>query len=541
MVTLEQSSLLPGELALRSASAKLIESQDEGPTNTRTDQSPVTTRNVENTKYNLNDKNDTAYQPVQPITAHPSKELVLNNDSEKQTSQNIVASTPLQLLLRSVANRNHDNLKPRQDVWLDRRNDLRIQSDDSKRSNVDGNLKQGQSLVSHSLYAYAFVIGGCDPDRPAYRNYIYDVLIATNILKEKGSKSDVHVFFQMSFRSPHNQITPEEMRWLTAMNVTIHYIPKYQDESFYKIMLEKFQVLTLLQYRRVFFLDADVMPLANLDYLMELSDKGVLRENILVPGTSSAGNGGFFILKPFPGAMDRLQQLIREKDKRISTLPPPFWDERLGWGREIIQPDYWENRLGKRSQLWNFYGVFTDQGLLFHWAKYERKSVTLVFPKGRIENWGPASPGAENVILQETLSADNVLKDYPQAGSFCLWHKCEGPVIDDHFHFGGKRKPWLLKPPKNITTMVSPPERGAPVSYWFWQLHQVNQKLHMGLDIVNWRVGEKPLLGFLPESDQVKQSLQASNLSLANSSISLDQGWPQMQTMDVSLDNHSSG
>lgn len=365
-----------------------------------------------------------------------------------------------------------------------------------------------------SLYAYAFVIGGCDPDRPSYRNYIYNVLVASHILHQKGSRSDIHLFIQMACRSRHTQLIAEEVRWLKAMNISIHYLPKYRDESFYKIMLEKFQILRLTQYRRVFFLDADVMPLINLDYLMELSDQGVLEENILVPGPTSPGNGGFFVLKPFTGAMDRVRKLIKKKDRRIALLPFPHWDERLGWGHQIIPPDHWENRLGQTGHRWKFYGDYADQGLLFHWAKYERKSVTIIFPKGRIENWGTAKTNPMIVHLKQNLTAEQAFKNYPEVGSVCLVDECEGPVIDDHVHFVGKRKPWMIPPPQNITTITEAPGKGSPIAHWYWQLRQVNDKLGMGLDLTTWTVGQAPLLGFHSVPNMVKSSLRASNITI---------------------------
>lgn len=365
-----------------------------------------------------------------------------------------------------------------------------------------------------SVYAYAFVIGGCDPDRPSYRNYIHNVLVASHILHQKGSRSDVHLFIQMACRSRHTQLIAEEVRWLQAMNISIHYLPKYRDESFYKIMLEKFQILRLTQYRRVFFLDADVMPLINLDYLMELSDQGVLEENILVPGLTSPGNGGFFVLKPFPGAVDRVRRIIEKKDRRIALLPFPHWDERLGWGHQIVPPDHWENRLGQTGHRWKFYGVYADQGLLFHWAKYVRKSVTIIFPKGRIENWGTAKANPRIVILKQNLTADRAFKNYHEVGSVCLVDDCEGPVIDDHVHFVGKRKPWLVPPPQNITTITEAPGRGFPIAHWYWQLRQLNDKLRMGLDLTTWTVGQAPLLGFNSVPNMVKSSLRASNITI---------------------------
>ena len=40
-------------------------------------------------------------------------------------------------------------------------------------------------------YAYSFVIGGCDPDYPNYRSYLYGIFVSSYLLRELGSESDM--------------------------------------------------------------------------------------------------------------------------------------------------------------------------------------------------------------------------------------------------------------------------------------------------------------------------------------------------------------
>jgi hypothetical protein len=115
------------------------------------------------------------------------------------------------------------------------------------------------SATATSKFAYAFVIGGCDPDNPRYVNYIYDILISTYIQRQDGSTADVIVLFQMSYESKHDELTTEDVRLLNSMRISFQYIPKSADESFYNIMLDKFRVLDLTQYSRILFLDGDVV------------------------------------------------------------------------------------------------------------------------------------------------------------------------------------------------------------------------------------------------------------------------------------------
>jgi hypothetical protein len=83
-------------------------------------------------------------------------------------------------------------------------------------------------------YAYAFVIGGCMPEKPSYRFFIYNMLITARILREAGSRADIVAFFQLSYESAHEKLLEEDVRQLLAMNVKIKYIPKSPQECFYR-------------------------------------------------------------------------------------------------------------------------------------------------------------------------------------------------------------------------------------------------------------------------------------------------------------------
>lgn len=368
--------------------------------------------------------------------------------------------------------------------------------------------------ANHSTYAYAFVVGGCDPAKSYYRIHLYGVLMAVFALRQHGSSSDMHLYIQMSHHSNSSRLMPEEARWFDAMNISMHYIPSYPDESFYKINMEKFRILSLTQYNRISFLDADVVPLVNLDYMMELSDRGILKENVIVPGDEEPGNGGYFILTPFPGAYEQVQNIIAKKDERISKLPPPkYWDHHLGWGHPIESPDYWMDKQFRKHHQWKFMGDIADQGLLYYWSKYVRQSVSIAFPGGLIENWGPCANGTGEIERQETLSGDMIVKDYPQAGSNCRAEKCLGIILDDYLHyFGERRKPYLVPPPPNLSSMVLPPAAGQTSAYWYWTLHQVSMKLNITLDLSNLARGQRPAFGHWLNAKQVEESLKASKL-----------------------------
>jgi hypothetical protein len=101
----------------------------------------------------------------------------------------------------------------------------------------EGYHEQEEENQKSSNYAYAFVIGGCDPDKPFYVNYVYDVLNAAYLLREFGSEADVVVFFQLSYKSSYDTIPVEQARWLSSLGVRVFYIPKSPKESFYLLQV----------------------------------------------------------------------------------------------------------------------------------------------------------------------------------------------------------------------------------------------------------------------------------------------------------------
>ena len=108
-------------------------------------------------------------------------------------------------------------------------------------------------------------------------------------------------------------------------------------ECFYAVVQEKFRVLQMTEYSRVLFLDGDIMPLCNLDYMFELSDpptskhhdleKPILRQNVIVAWRREAANAGFFMLKPNNDDWEQLQNEIFKKEEKALELPWPYWDE----------------------------------------------------------------------------------------------------------------------------------------------------------------------------------------------------------------------
>ena len=216
----------------------------------------------------------------------------------------------------------------------------------------------------------------------------------------------------------------EEM--LHNSNVKIKYIPKpiHGELNFYTVQLEKFRILQYYQeYSRILFIDGDVMPHCNLDYLFKLSEveqgDTLLKENIIISGKTEPSSGGFFMLTPKEGDYEQLQEIVTNQ-QRTALHTGILFDPVMGWGHIITEPDsvlitatsttaITSN--ATTTTLWSWHGDFIDQGLLYYWVKYYKKNVSIII-KNKIQNWGRSSSSSRNSnnrSQQEDDDDDDVL------------------------------------------------------------------------------------------------------------------------------------
>ena len=118
-------------------------------------------------------------------------------------------------------------------------------------SSVAAAKDRGNS-TSGARYAYTWVIGGIDEDRPAYKGFLYDVLISVNLLRKFGSEADFWLLAQLSdSAAATTELPAEDVRLLEAMGVNVKHLPKPQKSSFAHLVYEKFHPLQFTQYERV--------------------------------------------------------------------------------------------------------------------------------------------------------------------------------------------------------------------------------------------------------------------------------------------------
>ncbi|CAB9510066.1 expressed unknown protein [Seminavis robusta] len=329
-----------------------------------------------------------------------------------------------------------------------------------------------------SPYTYAMFSWLCDPDdkehsMPAYKSYLANILVAAKLLRDFGSKADFNAVIKMKYGSNHTRLLQEDEAMMETMGIRVTYLPQTKDgANFYVDQLNKMYILNMTQYRRVLFLDGDVMPMNNLDYLFELSDgpNPLLKENAVLAGYTEPANGGFFMMRPNATAYLDIQRII--------ALRPPqslkrlrWFDQVQGWGHAIVPPDMYESNHPKtQGTKWKFHGAFTDQGLIYSYPKYNLRSMTQIFSR-KIVNFGPGPNGTTIVekVINVTSVQTSPFSQYTQPqfdfspGSCMMftykyapdWPGCVPPYAD-HSHFTGKKKPWSYRKPDDLWEETKP-------------------------------------------------------------------------------------
>eukprot|EP00560_Eucampia_antarctica_P001940 CAMPEP_0197833114 /NCGR_PEP_ID=MMETSP1437-20131217/17796_1 /TAXON_ID=49252 ORGANISM="Eucampia antarctica, Strain CCMP1452" /NCGR_SAMPLE_ID=MMETSP1437 /ASSEMBLY_ACC=CAM_ASM_001096 /LENGTH=905 /DNA_ID=CAMNT_0043436955 /DNA_START=312 /DNA_END=3029 /DNA_ORIENTATION=- len=352
-------------------------------------------------------------------------------------------------------------------------------------------------------YAYAFVVGGIHEDRPGYKGFIYNVLITVGIFLEMGSQADFVLWAQLSPDSTlQGKLPNEDERLLRGLGVEIRMLEREGSESFAQIVFEKFRILSMTEYRRVIFLDADIMPRINMDYLFELSDPDdnsdpILRPNLILATKGEPCNTAMFMAAPSEMAWQTFEDTVKRQHEEGKLLPYPHFNRATGWGWSFMDDgNKWE-AIFESSWKWNYHASHSDQGLWLFLAKFAFQDVSIVIGD-KLQNWIPGKNGKPKKILEdkfvpelERRSLLSVMPPRPKDTKFGCSNqkdefKCRDIPYRDFVHFSGKAKPW---------------QHGigyGETRNWFEELKKLNKRFEMGLDVDNWKENHKELTGESP-------------------------------------------
>lgn len=312
-----------------------------------------------------------------------------------------------------------------------------------------------------------------------------------------------------------------DVQWLELYDsIHIHYLPPLLKDNFYTAQFAKFHILELTQYDRVLYMDADVMPLCSLDYIFHLTIPSphkndpeneyskkhttliqptpLLQPNVVLAWFTEPAHGGWFLLQPFPGAYQQLQDIVHRRDQEAMTLPYPHWDPIQGWGARLEEE--WrgiggsgteEEGVGRdgtrtfapprHSSNWTFHGDFADQGLLYFWTRFHQKAVSMLYLDSILDYVGDTQTHRTEPDVMNELRRHTCLparqEEVGRFGSSLNAPLFYGKVPHrDFVHFSGTQKPWETKRttfwPTTSTTHSIESLRSS-TDYWYVQLGEV--------------------------------------------------------------------
>ncbi|GAX17161.1 hypothetical protein FisN_6Lh463 [Fistulifera solaris] len=373
-------------------------------------------------------------------------------------------------------------------------NELTISSDHSSPS---------ESAKSSPMFAYTFVIGGCDPtNRASYQNYLFNIAISARILKRLGSQADIVALFQMSQTAKEPQLPKYDLDLLQAQNVTVYYIPQQLTgrESFYRTTLDKFRILGLTQYEKVILMDGDFLPLCNLDFFF-LHD--TFQEIVVMEGLYEPFNAGFFMVKTGISHLQEVQEIIEKREREALTLTYPYFDLKMGWGHDLSDDPWVSYR--QTGTNWTFEFAFSDQGLLYYYAKYHRKSYSLLNRRGGVTHYGRNGDTGQKIgSVDRSLSQYSSVAE-PVAMKLKAKTRRHPFPLRCMLHFTGTTKPWLDGgAPKDCCTNETKYKSGK--HYWMFELHELMQEVNRDIDLKTYwdplKANHRPALGLFATSDQ---------------------------------------
>jgi hypothetical protein len=328
-------------------------------------------------------------------------------------------------------------------------------------------------------WAYVFLLADVDPERPFYRGLLFNIMVSTYLLKYDSTsasktKADIVVLVQMASSSQSSKL-PEET-FLQRMNVQVRYLPSIHGMSptFYSLVLAKFQVLRLTEYSKILFLDGDVLPFCNLDYLLKLSEEGVLQETVLHAMYEDPVNAGLFVVTPKQEYYDQVQTIIQNHGMPGMPSKENNWNSSVGWGNESVDYRLWDMKQGRG---WGFYCADADQGLLLYWARFLRRNLSIIVGPV-IEQY--SSSTTPTTISSNGLLAYSCLAPAPAMGRSKTFAQNAGPkaaslpVYQDFFHKVGYSKAWEMPPTRPVPT--SKEQVKSSSEYWYFLLQQVKEQ-----------------------------------------------------------------
>jgi hypothetical protein len=335
------------------------------------------------------------------------------------------------------------NLLPKQEFW-DGQPILQFQQSEDASSPLAAAAAAADHHHVGGKFAYAFIVGGCS--LTSCLGYLLNVIVANQVLKDHNSTSDVVFQVRMASSINETRLPIEHETWLHKSGILLKYLPKVRVDNFGTATLEKFRVLEMTEYDRVRFLDADLIPLCNVDDELEASYNGQLQEYVGKQGSVAPVSACDFIVTPKKGLFKQVMDIVhRKRNKKTQPNTTNLFDPLVGWGDQMIGGDEWKGS-NKRGTTWNFYGATIDQGIIYQWLKYEMLNWSHVVMKGKndfqVQTWQEVTHSRQsnsNIVAASGQRYTAIVNKTEYKSKTCMTTK--GWKLSN-LHYNGNGKPW---------------------------------------------------------------------------------------------------
>jgi hypothetical protein len=258
----------------------------------------------------------------------------------------------------------------------------------------------------------------------SYLGYLIHLAAVRFLLDSSGSMIDFNILLRLQHGLPNNTLPMEQLHFFSKLRMNIIFLPQKPDGSWKSYTMEKFHVLRFQSlYDRVLFMDADVLPLCDLNHYFNLIEQGILAPNVIFAFNNEPSNAGLFLLSPEKGDWDRFNEI------------PDYLNKKIGFGIPLAEPAE-----GRRANYtdWSWQAVKEDQGMLFHWTRYVKKNVTMV-KDGQLKKWRDVNGTVKMVDMISRFD-----KRCPSSVGKNNNNGFYNLMQSDFKHFTGKSKPWKI-------------------------------------------------------------------------------------------------
>lgn len=295
----------------------------------------------------------------------------------------------------------------------------------------------------NSEFAYVSLLHGID-DSFAYRGFLYHAILVKKALEQLGSKMDFILLIGFSSgEESHDSEVQTDLALLRRHGIKLFFLPRLDEEaqkkqkkvSFMEMALLKITPWSFSQYKRIQFIDGDVLPHKNMDCLFELD------RNSFNTGSASPLNSGWYLAIPDLKDYEEMKILAVQRVRAK-------WNEVVGWGKEIPTDLRYRGK-SRTVKKWDFNGASLDQGLLTH-------HFVLTNGKAQLFDFKEVEVYDANYEHHSEQMRDL---------SGCL----SMLPTDRFYHYTGRNKPWLqdLDHPKDKS-----------IKYWKSQLDRAGLTLN---------------------------------------------------------------